>query len=595
MIEPLLARLHSRIIVVTGKGGVGKTTAAGALAVAFADRGHSVHLISTDPAHSLADLFESNDRHACSDNVTIEEFDARAYADALFARMAPALTTLIERGTYLDAEDAASFLDLSMPGIDEVMGALRIVDLLRSDTDKIVVDTAPTGHTLRLLESPRILRSWVAAARAMADKARAVAEQLMRQSVRFAAEDMLDEIDQDASAFEQLVLRDGAFVIATRAGSVIQAETTRLIASLKTLGVDVASIVTDERFAGDTHVVPIPTPIPIHTVPHLEHASGCAALRAWAARLGEKPAPPSTRTLTASTGNAAVWIGATPVKLIWIAGKGGVGKSTCAAAIATLLSETKRVCLVSTDPAGSLSDVLRANVSSEGTSIGERMMARQIDATAEFARMRERYHQSVERVFASLGLDQAARLDRRVVDSLFDFAPPGIDEIISLIEIIDRAPDFDVTVIDSAPTGHFLRLLEMPEIALQWVHALLRILLKYHAVASLDSLGQDLLGFSKQLRQLKLDLSEPGTTEVFVATRAEPMIVAETVRLFAALRSARIPVAAVIFNQADEGRAHAMRSNFPSTKIIHAPDAGGEVLGSSALRAFLAQWELIGE
>src|SRR5688500_3845321 len=132
MSEPLLARLSSRIILVVGKGGVGKTTAAGAIALALADRSERTHLISTDPAHSLTDLFESQ-ASPCSDRLTVEEFDARAYADRWFARIQPALVTLIERGSYLDEVDARSVLDLSLPGIDEVMAALRLVDLVASD------------------------------------------------------------------------------------------------------------------------------------------------------------------------------------------------------------------------------------------------------------------------------------------------------------------------------------------------------------------------------------------------------------------------------------------------------------------------------
>jgi arsenite-transporting ATPase len=582
MIEALLARLPSRIVVITGKGGVGKTTTAGAIALAFADRAENVHLISTDPAHSLNDLFE---QQTCSDRLAIEEFDARVYADALFARIQPNLVALVERGTYLDETDARSFLDLSVPGIDEVMGALRLVDLLNEKIDRVVVDTAPTGHTLRLLEAPRVLRSWVAAGRAMANKAGAVAEQLMRQRVRFPAEDVLDEIERAAETFERDVLHGGSFVVVTRHGHVVQAETDRLTAELTRRGAQRAALISDvATSASDAFVAP-----------RLDPATGCDALREWAARLGEESAPRAVAQAGAGTGDAAPIIAASKAQLIWTAGKGGVGKSTCASALAELLSESRTVCLVSTDPAGSLSEVLQADVTRNGASVHANLFARQIDASAEFATMRERYHAGVEQVFESLGLESAAALDRKVVEALFDFAPPGIDEIIALIEIMEHASEYDVTIIDSAPTGHFLRLLEMPDIALEWVHALIRLLVKYHAAASLDSLGQDLLAFSKRLRQLKFDLSAAGTTEVFVVTQPAAMIVAETKRLCAALGRANVPVAAVIVNQADAGRARAIRSIFPATRLILAPDAGAEVLGSPALRDFLAKWEFIGE
>lgn len=585
MIEPLLTRLPSRFIVVAGKGGVGKTTTAGAIALALADHGQSVHLISTDPAHSIADLFGDN-AGACSDRLVIEEFDARKYADQLFARIQPALVGLIERGTYLDQADANGFLDLSLPGIDEVMAALRLVDLYRSDAERIVVDTAPTGHTLRLLESGRILRSWVAAGRAMADKAGAVAEQLLRQRVRFPAEAVLDEIERDVEIFEREILRGGAFVIVTRSGQVIAAETARLAQQLKQRGADVRATISDAAAERDD----------VYVAPRLQQTTGCDALRSWARHFGETGVSSGPETSgPVRSGEAAAWIAAQKRRLVWVAGKGGVGKSTCAAAIATLLAETRNVCVVSTDPAGSLSEVFGRSVAREPVAIAARLHARQIDADAEIARMRRDYRASVESVFESLGLETAAQLDRKVIEALFDFAPPGIDEIIALIEIMEHAGDYDVTIIDSAPTGHFLRLLQMPEIALEWVHALLRLLIKYHAVASLDALGQDLLAFAKRLRQLNADLSERETTSVYLVTLGEPLVMAETKRLRDALESAQIAIAAIVANRTGERRAIELSAADSAHQIIRAPDASGEVIGPQALRAFIDQWELIGE
>jgi arsenite/tail-anchored protein-transporting ATPase len=275
-------------------------------------------------------------------------------------------------------------------------------------------------------------------------------------------------------------------------------------------------------------------------------------------------------------GNAAEQIRELNARLIWVVGKGGVGKSTCAAAIATLLAEQRKVCLISTDPAGSLSEVI--------TDPLPNLQTRQIDAFAEFERMREQYRSSINDVFANFGLESSAQLDRRVIESLWDFAPPGIDEIIALIEIMEHTTDFDTTVIDSAPTGHFLRLLEMPEIALQWVHALLRLLVKYGAVVHVEKIAQDVLAFAKQLRSLSDDLTNHEATAVFVVTLDEPMVQSETNRLVAALERARVPVAGMIVNRAAAERRERGR--------IQAPNRLEEIVGSAALRAFIDDWTL---
>jgi TRC40/GET3/ArsA family transport-energizing ATPase len=404
--------------------------------------------------------------------------------------------------------------------------------------------------------------------------------------VRFEAEAVLDELVRAAADFDEHVLRAGSFVIATRAGRVVQAETDRLAAELEQRGAHISATVTDRATSSSDQ---------LFFAPRLSPATGCAALRDWAARVSQQPPPAAAAPRRASRGDAVDRIAGTPARLIWVAGKGGVGKSTCAAAIATLLAESRNVRVVSTDPAGSLGEVFGCPTGAEGTRVQDALLARQIDASDQLERMRRDYRASVERVFAALGLETAAQLDRRVVETLFDFAPPGIDEIIALVEIMEHADEYDVTIIDSAPTGHFLRLLELPEIALQWVHALLRMLLKYRAVASLDALGEDLLAFSKRLHQLKLDLSARETTAVYLVTQAEGMVTAQTRRLCDALERAHIPVAAIILNRADAGHAHAMRSAYPAYPMLRAPDTGDEIVGAVALRNFLSQWEIVGE
>jgi arsenite/tail-anchored protein-transporting ATPase len=154
----LLIDTSARFVFLAGKGGVGKSTAACTLALQLADAGRPTRLFSTDPAHSLKDVLGGEN---CSDLLAIEEFDANAFAENWLEEARSVLTDLIERGTYLDASDAGSFLDLSLPGVDEVMAAFRLVELEKTSAERIVVDTAPTGHTLRLLAAADVIESWM--------------------------------------------------------------------------------------------------------------------------------------------------------------------------------------------------------------------------------------------------------------------------------------------------------------------------------------------------------------------------------------------------------------------------------------------------
>lgn len=525
------------MIFVVGKGGVGKSTTAAELATQSAKAGTATHIISTDPAHSLRDLLPDDIPH-----LTVEEFDACAYADAWLGRAREALLQVVERGTYLDAADANSFLDLSLPGVDEVMAALRLVELSEL-TDHLVVDTAPTGHTLRLLDAADLIESWADALEAMVAKADAVALGLVGRSPDWPAGRLMQEWRSQAAAFRDL-LRAADFIVVTRNEPVVQAETERLLEQLQARGYKVT-----------TRQIDAPS----------------------ASRLPQAPALP--------TSPVHAWIQKSSLSLWLCAGKGGVGKSTCAAAIALARAETGPGCLVSTDPAGSLEDVLQGDPDA-------RLRVWQLDAHAQYERLRARYAAEVKAVFAQLGLSEAIALDRRVIERLWNLAPPGIDEIVALTELLNAAERCAQIVLDSAPTGHFLRLMEMPGIAVDWAHALMRLLLKYKVAGSLENFSREVLEFSQQARALGQQLRDPGKTGVVIVTLEQPVVWAETERLHARLAAAQIPVAAVVINQAKVGqRTPPLPSFLSGVTVIRAPQVDPPPTGAARLRHFLMHWE----
>src|ERR1043166_9694828 len=154
----------AKLTFVVGKGGVGKTTVSCALALHLAARHprQSTLLISTDPAHSLADMLQmkAKDRAgahklAAKGKLTVWQIDSDREFKKFLEGNREGILKIVENGTFFNREEIAPLLDTTLPGMAEVAALLALRDLLESgEHDHIVVDTAPFGHTLRLFELP---------------------------------------------------------------------------------------------------------------------------------------------------------------------------------------------------------------------------------------------------------------------------------------------------------------------------------------------------------------------------------------------------------------------------------------------------------
>lgn len=149
-----------RIILFTGKGGVGKTTTASATALRLADRGVKTLLLSTDTAHSLADALDvplTGEPAEIAPSLWAVQIDTQRRFEAAWREVQSFLTDLLARGGV----DPITADELTiLPGVEEVLALLAVRELaLAGDWDALVVDCAPTAETLRLLALPEAL-SW---------------------------------------------------------------------------------------------------------------------------------------------------------------------------------------------------------------------------------------------------------------------------------------------------------------------------------------------------------------------------------------------------------------------------------------------------
>ncbi|MDO5094801.1 MAG: ArsA family ATPase [Propionibacteriaceae bacterium] len=146
-----------RMILLTGKGGVGKTSLAGAHAFASAQAGHRTLLASMDAAHNLSDLFGCRpvpDPTEVAPRLEITEVDAQRVCEQEFADMNAALARLVT--------SAADDEIVDLPGFDPLFFLLRVHQLATSGRyDRIILDLAPTGETLALLQLPELLTWWM--------------------------------------------------------------------------------------------------------------------------------------------------------------------------------------------------------------------------------------------------------------------------------------------------------------------------------------------------------------------------------------------------------------------------------------------------
>ncbi len=501
----------------TGKGGVGKTSLSCAVALALADRGKRVLLVSTDPASNLDEML----------GVTLSDQPKSVPgASGLFAMNIDPdkaaedyrIRVLDQMGPEANEEDRATVREqLSGACTIEIAAFDEFVGLLSgeaSEFDHVIFDTAPTGHTLRLLSLPR---AWTGFLKGNDRGASCLGPHsgLKMQEERFKR--ALATLSDPART---------AIVLVTRADRGAAREAARTSDELRALGLGNQRLVINgvfhafgqgdavaEGLARDHAAVIAALPANLATLPRDEvplrsfDMVGLPALRA----LFHDEVPVAEAVVPA--GIDGVGLDAMVEELaqegrglIMVMGKGGVGKTTVAAAVAVgLVKRGHRVHLTTTDPAAHVSLVVDGSL--------DGLVVDRIDPVAETARY-------VEKVLATKGrdLDEADRALMRE-----DLASPCTEEVAvfhAFSRIVAEARGA-IVVMDTAPTGHTLLLLDATG--------------AYHR-----QMTQDMGLVQGRITTPLMRLQDPDYTKVILVALPETTPVSEAASLQDDLRRARI-------------------------------------------------------
>lgn len=517
-------------IFFTGKGGVGKTSLACATAVWLADQGKRTLLVSTDPASNVGQVFSQTIGHRITDISTVEnlavmEVDPMAAAQAYRDRVLDPVRGLMPAEVVSSIEEQLSgSCTTEIAAFDEFTGLLTDHEL-REKYDHIVFDTAPTGHTIRMLELPG---AWSGYLEANPDAAANLGPLVGLEKQQHQYSDAVKALSD--AALTRLVL-------VARAQASTLKEVSHTHDELSAIGLQHQHLAINgvlPPFAGENDPLAQSIlareekalqamPDNLANLPRSQlylkpfNLVGLEALRELFTESKAAPALPDT-TLNAldlpKLASLVDELSQTGKGLVMTMGKGGVGKTTVAASVAVSLAKRgHKVHLTTSDPAAHLSYTLDGSLPN--------LQVSRIDPKVET----ERYRRFVlENQGRGLDAEGLAVLEE-------DLRSPCTEEIAvfqAFSRIIKEADDHFI-IMDTAPTGHTLLLLDATG--------------AYHR-EMVRQMGQT----HDHVMTPMMQLQDPEKTKVIIVTLAETTPVLEAANLQQDLRRAGIEPWAWVVN-----------------------------------------------
>ena len=537
-----------RFLFFTGKGGVGKTSIACASAIQLAEAGKQVLLVSTDPASNVGQVFGitiGNNITAIPavPNLAALEIDPQAAAQLYRDKIVGPVRGLLPEAVVKGIEEQLSGACTTEIAAFDEFTALLIDSPLTAEYDHIVFDTAPTGHTIRLLQLPGAWSGFLEEGKGDASCLGPLAGLEKQREQYKAAVDALADAEKTR------------LILVARAQQSTLREVARTHEELASIGLKQQYLVINAllpKTEAETDALAAAIykreQDALHNTPEVLKALpqdmvvlkafdlvGLDALRQLLKNTPWHPQKTINTTLVLdkpSLSKLVDNIAADGHGLIMLMGKGGVGKTTIAAAVAVELAHRGlSVHLTTSDPAAHLSETLSGTLNG----VLDKLTVSRIDPHAET----ERYRQHVlETKGAMLDAQGRALLEE-------DLRSPCTEEIavFQAFSRIIREAGKKFVVMDTAPTGHTLLLLDATG--------------AYHREVS-RQMGNTSLHFTTPMMQLQ----NQQQTKVLIVTLAEKTPVLEAANLQADLRRAGIEPWAWVIN-------NSIAATFTSSQLLH--------------------------
>jgi len=461
------------------------------------------------------------------------------------------------------------------------------------------VDTAPTGHTLRLLAMPELIHKWLGALDALLAKHRYMKKLFSGSYIKDELDEFLLDLSDSVKQMESLIIDPARcrFVPVMLAEVLSIHETVALLQELQRSKISVTDIVVNRLYPENPCAVcsdrrsrqirelgdlfekisgyslwGIPmypeeirgsgplqkfwdgaVPLKIPSKASVKDKSGIQfPVSSFQFPVSSIRFPVST---TVSPVEMPVTLPSSETKLLLFAGKGGVGKTTLACATAVRMAREmvhKDVFIFSTDPAHSLSACLNAEIGPRPTRLARGLTAMEIDARAEFETLKNQYSDELEKFLISISTNLDLAFDRDVMERVMDLSPPGLDEVMALTLVMEFLANeqYHVFILDAAPTGHLIRLLETPELIDQWLKVFFNLFLKYKRIFRLPKISGRMVQISKDLKRLQSLLKDPERSALFTVTIPTEMAFEETKDLLNACGRIGIHASSLFLNLA---------------------------------------------